>query len=55
MFSFLVVDAKEGEIVWTKAMKIVSNTKHHQIKCLILQVVFEREMCPWAISKYFGD
>jgi hypothetical protein len=21
----------------------------------LLLVVYEREMCPWAISKYFGD
>jgi hypothetical protein len=39
MSSFSVVDAKGGEVVRTKAMKIVSNTKHHQIKILILQVV----------------
>jgi hypothetical protein len=40
MSSFLVVDAKwGGGILGTKAMKIVSNTKHHQIKFLILQVV----------------
>jgi hypothetical protein len=32
MSSFLVVDAKGGEVVGTKAMKILSNTKHHQIK-----------------------
>jgi hypothetical protein len=32
MSSFLVVDAKGGEVLRTKAMKIVSNTKHHQIK-----------------------
>jgi hypothetical protein len=38
MSSFSVVDAKGGEIIGTKAMKIVSNTKHHQIKILILQV-----------------
>jgi hypothetical protein len=29
----------KGEVLGTKAMKIVSNTKHHQIKILILQVV----------------
>jgi hypothetical protein len=40
MSSFLVVDAKGGEVLGTKAMKIVSNNKHHQIKkILILQVV----------------
>jgi hypothetical protein len=32
MSSFLEVDAKGGEDLGTKAMKIVSNTKHHQIK-----------------------
>jgi hypothetical protein len=32
MSSFPVVDAKGGEVVGTKAMKIVSTTKHHQIK-----------------------
>jgi hypothetical protein len=34
MSSFSMVDAKGegGEVLWTKAMKIVSNTKHHQIK-----------------------
>jgi hypothetical protein len=39
MSSFSVVDAKGGEVLGTKAMKIVSNTKHHQIKILNLQVV----------------
>jgi hypothetical protein len=39
MSSFSVVDAKGGEVVGTKAMKMLSNTKHHQIKILILQVV----------------
>jgi hypothetical protein len=32
MSSFLVVDAKGGEVSWTKAMEYISNTKHHQIK-----------------------
>jgi hypothetical protein len=32
MSSFSVVDAKGGEVLGTKAMKIVSNIKHHQIK-----------------------
>jgi hypothetical protein len=43
MSSFSVVDAKGGEVVGTKAMKmlsILSITKHHQIKILIFQVVF---------------
>jgi hypothetical protein len=40
MSSFLVVDAKGGEVVGTKAMKMLSNTKHHQIEILIFQVVF---------------
>jgi hypothetical protein len=35
MSSFSVVDAKGGEVSGTKAMKIISNTKHHQIKILI--------------------
>jgi hypothetical protein len=39
MSSFSVVDAKGGEVLGTKAMKMISNTKHHQIKILILQVV----------------
>jgi hypothetical protein len=39
MSSFLVVDAKWGEILGTKEMKKITNTKHHQIKILILQVV----------------
>jgi hypothetical protein len=39
MSSFVVVDAKGGEVVGTKAMKMLSNTKHHQIKILIFQVV----------------
>jgi hypothetical protein len=34
-----VVDAKGGEVLGTKAMENISNTKHHQIKILILQVV----------------
>jgi hypothetical protein len=40
MSSFSVVYAKGGEVVGTKAMKILSNMKHHQIKILIFQVVF---------------
>jgi hypothetical protein len=40
MSSFSVVDAKGGEVVGTKAMKMLSKTKHHQIKILIFQVVF---------------
>jgi hypothetical protein len=32
MSSFSVVDVKGGEVLGTKAMKIVSNTKDHQIK-----------------------
>jgi hypothetical protein len=32
MSSFSVVDAKGGEVLETKAVKIISNTKHHQIK-----------------------
>jgi hypothetical protein len=32
MSSFSVVDAKGGEVVQTKAMKMLSNTKHNQIK-----------------------
>jgi hypothetical protein len=39
MSSFSVVDAKEGEILRTKAMENIPNTKHHQIKFLILQVI----------------
>jgi hypothetical protein len=39
MSSFPVADAKGGEVLGTKAMKTISNTKHHQIKFLILQVV----------------
>jgi hypothetical protein len=40
MSSFSMVDAKGGEVLGTKAMNIVSNTKHHQIfKSLIFQVV----------------
>jgi hypothetical protein len=31
MSSFLVVDAKGVEVLGTKAMKIISNIKHHQI------------------------
>jgi hypothetical protein len=34
MSSFSVVDAKRGEVLGTKAMKNVSNTKHHQFKIL---------------------
>jgi hypothetical protein len=42
MSSFLVVDAKGGEVLATKAMENISNTKHHQFKILILQVVLVR-------------
>jgi hypothetical protein len=31
MPSFSVVNAKGGEVLGTKAMEIISNTKHHQI------------------------
>jgi hypothetical protein len=37
--SFSVVDTKGGEVLETKAMKMISNTKHYQIKILIFQVV----------------
>jgi hypothetical protein len=36
MSSFLVVDAKGGEVLGTEAIKKISNTKHHQIKILNL-------------------
>ena len=36
MSSFSVVDAKGGEVLGTKEMENMSNTKHHQIKILIL-------------------
>jgi hypothetical protein len=39
MSSFSVVDAKGGEVLGTKAMEIITFTKYHQIKILILQVV----------------
>jgi hypothetical protein len=39
MSSFSVVDTKGGRSLGIKVMKIVSNTKHHQIKKFILQVV----------------
>jgi hypothetical protein len=39
MSSFSMVDAKGAEVLGTKAMKMISNTKHHQIKILILQAV----------------
>jgi hypothetical protein len=26
-----------------------------EARALLAEVGFEREMCPWAISKYFGD
>jgi hypothetical protein len=32
MSSFSVVDAKGGEVLGTKAIKTISNTKHHPIK-----------------------
>jgi hypothetical protein len=34
MSSFSVVDAKGGEVSGTKAMEIISNIKHNQIKIL---------------------
>jgi hypothetical protein len=39
MSSFSVINAKGGEVLGIKAMKKISNTKHHQIKILILQMV----------------
>jgi hypothetical protein len=41
MSSFSVVDAKGGEVLGAKAMKIISNTKHHRIKFFILQMVLD--------------
>jgi hypothetical protein len=40
MSSFSVVDAKGGEVVGTKAMKMLSNIKHHQIKKKFILQVF---------------
>jgi hypothetical protein len=40
MSSFSAVDAKGGEVLGTKEMKKISNTKHHKIKILILQSGF---------------
>jgi hypothetical protein len=37
--SFLVFDSKGGEVLWTKAIQSISNTKTTKIKILILQVV----------------
>jgi hypothetical protein len=34
-----MVDAKGGEVLGTKATKIISSAKNHQIKIFILQVV----------------
>jgi hypothetical protein len=31
MFSFLVVDAKGGEVLGTKTMEIISNTNHNKL------------------------
>jgi hypothetical protein len=39
MSSFSVVDAKGGEVLGTKVMKMISNIKHNQIKIFILKVV----------------
>jgi hypothetical protein len=36
---FSVVDAKGGEVLGSKETNNKSNTKHHQIKIFILQVV----------------
>jgi hypothetical protein len=44
MSSFLVVDAKGGEVLGTKAMKNISNTKYHQIKIFILQLVLVHQV-----------
>jgi hypothetical protein len=47
MSSFSVVDSKGGE--FTKAMKNVSNTKHHQFKILkILQVPCQVVVVIWS-------
>jgi hypothetical protein len=45
MSSFLVVDSKGGEVLGTKAMEIISNTKHHQFNFFILQVVLVLRYC----------
>jgi hypothetical protein len=47
MSSFSVVDAKGGGL-GTKAMKNVSNTKHHQFKILFLQVTFQVILVLWS-------
>ena len=28
---------------------------HEVVKVILRSLIFEREMCPWAISKYYGD
>jgi hypothetical protein len=48
MSSFSVVNAKGGEVLGTKAMKNVSNTKHHQFKILFLQVAFQVVLVLWS-------
>jgi hypothetical protein len=48
MSSFSVVDAKGGEVVGTKAMKMLSNTKHHKFKILFLQMVYQVVLVLWS-------
>jgi hypothetical protein len=51
MSSFSVVDAKGGEVVGTKAMKMLSNTKHHQFKILYLQMAFQVVLVIWSKNR----
>jgi hypothetical protein len=47
MSSFSVVDAKGGEVLGIKAMKIMSNTKHHQIK-ILNSLIFQVVLVLWS-------
>jgi hypothetical protein len=41
----------EGEPILVE----LKTLKEHGLTGARLVRIFEREMCPWAISKYFGD
>jgi hypothetical protein len=52
-------DSSDDEVDYSSLFKGLDRAKVEKINELICdgtsQVISEREMCPWAISKYFGD
>jgi hypothetical protein len=47
--------APTGKVVEADKMQPKADTKQIEVEVRITQAETEREICPWAISKYFGD